>query len=398
MKFKIITLVTLWTYGVLAYEYHCSKRSALLLLKRPAYDFSVRMLQRVTQETDSHFVYSPMSTWLQLSALAEGADGRTFKEIWRVTRHHKNRCFKRQLSEILTKLGKDLQYECRRKSVMAMDKLMAVKKFYVQQVERLYGIKALLLDFNEPVKSAQVVNQAVEDGTGGVIDHIVYYDDFMSSVLLMSDANYFRSEWRTPFNSNIGAQPFFSRKGVKIGEVSMMNQVGLYNIVNFPHIKATVLEIPCASRRISMLVFLPDERVWVSDIFYNIQKTRLTSIFNMYKHDGERIVNVTMPRFKQRTEVENLPELIFDMGIKRIFDPDKAEFKGISKFNMHASLMTQITNIEVNERGVAASASSLIRNDTAIEFLVNRPFAYMLVDKITEFILFAGIYSEPSVV
>lgn len=398
MKFKIITLVTLWTYGVLAYEYRCNKRNAVLLLQRPAFNFSLRMLQRVTQETDSHFVYSPLSTWLQLSALAEGADGLTFKEIWGVTKHNRNRCFKKQLSDVLKKLGKDLQRDCRRKSVIAMDKLMAVKKNYVRQIEKLYGIKPLLLDFNEPVKSAHEVNQVIEDGTGGVIDHIVYYDDFISSVLLMSDANYFKSDWKTPFNSNTEIQPFYSHIGVKIGEVSMMNQLGSFNIVDFPVAGATVLAIPCAVRRITMLVFLPKERVWASDIFYNIQRTTLKSIFNMYRSDGEKVVNVTMPRFKQRTEVENLPELIYDMGIKRIFDPEKAQLKGISKFNMHASLMTQISAIEVNERGVVASASSLIRNDTPIEFLVNRPFAYMLVDTITDFILFAGIYSVPSVI
>ncbi|KAJ8708249.1 hypothetical protein PYW07_010374 [Mythimna separata] len=196
IKLFTFTLVSLWTYGVLAYEYHCSKRSALLLLKRPAYEFSLRMLQKVSQETDSHFVYSPISTWLQLSALAEGADGRTFKEIWKVTKHHRNRCFKRQLGEILNKLSKDLKNECKRKSVIAMDKLMAVKKFYVRQIEKLYGIKALLLDFNEPEKSARKVNQVTKDGTDGLVDNIVYYDDFLSTVLLMSDANYFKKSIR----------------------------------------------------------------------------------------------------------------------------------------------------------------------------------------------------------
>lgn len=282
--------------------------------------------------------------------------------------------------------------------MIAMDKMMAVKKHYVQKIEKLYGIKALLLDFDEPEKSAAEVNQVTEDGTGGVIDHIVYFDDFKSSVLLMSDANYFKSYWKIPFIGDTTKQPFYSRKGVKIGEVSMMNQVGLFNILEFPRIGATVLEIPCANRRITLLVFLPNERGWASELYFNLQKTRLSAIFNMYKHRGQKVVNVTMPIFKQRTEVDNLPELIYDMGIKKIFDPDQAEFKGISKFNMHASLMTQIANIEVNEKGVLASASSLIKNDTAIEFLVNRPFAYMLVDKITDFILFAGIYSEPSVV
>ncbi|PZC70819.1 serine protease inhibitor 77Ba [Helicoverpa armigera] len=398
MYIKLFTLVTLWTYGVLAFEYHCSTRSALLLLKRPAYEFSVKMLQRVSQETDAHFVYSPLSTWLQLSALAEGATGSTFKEIWRVTKHHRNKCFKRQLGNILRQLNKDLSYEVRRKSVIAIDKLMAVKKNYVREVQKLYGIRVMLLDFNEPMKAAREVNDVIEDGTGGVVDQIVYYDDFMSTVLIMSDANYFRSEWKIPFSSETTIQPFYSNKGVKIGAVSMMNQIGNYHIADFPHIGATVLEIPCASQRIKMLVFLPKEKLWPSEIFYNLQRTRLTAIFNMYKRQHERLVNVTMPKFKQRTEIENLPELVDDMGIKRIFKPKVAEFKGISKFDVYASLMTQTADIDVNEKGVSAYAGSLVIKDNVTEFNCNRPFAYMIVDKITDFILFAGVYSVPSVV
>ncbi|XP_022837303.1 serpin B4-like [Spodoptera litura] len=398
MEVKLLTFVILCAYGVLASEYNCGKRSALLLLKRPAYEFSMRMLQRVTEETDAHFVYSPVSTWLQLSALAEGADGRTLNEIWRLTRHHKNRCFKRQLSGILNRLNFDLRFEMKRKSVIAIDKLMAVNKKYIQDIAKLYGIKVLLLAFNEPEKSAQEVNHVIEDGTDGVINRILYHDDFNDTVLLMSDASYFRSDWKSPFTS-VGVQPFYSRKGDKIGEVSMINQVGQFNVIDFPHIGATVLEIPCASRRISMLVFLPLKKLWVSDIFYSLQTTRLTSIFNMYNIQGPQLVNVTIPRFKQRSEVENLPELVYDMGIRRIFDPNAAEFKGISKFRLYASLMTQITDIEVNEKGVTATANSLVRNNgSAVEFLANKPFAYVIVDKVTDFILYAGMYSSPSVI
>lgn len=401
MEIKLLTLVILWAYGVLAYDYHCSKRSALLLLKRPAYDFSVKLLQRVTEDTDSHFVYSPMSTWLQLTALAEGATGSTFREIWKVTKHHRNRCFRKKLIEILNNLNRDLHYESKRRSVIAMDNLMAVKKSYVREIQKLYGIKVLLLNFNEPIHSATEVNNAIEEGTGGVINRILYYDDFMSTVLLMSDANYFRSEWKTPFNSAYTKlQPFYSSQGVKIGEVSMMNQIGYYHLVDFPLIDAKVLEIPCATSRISMLVFLPTNKGWVGELFYSLQRTRLTSIFNLYKRERALLVNVTLPRFKQRSEIDNLPELVYDMGIKRIFNPALAEFKGISDYKMYASLMTQISDIEISEKGVTAgvSADFLVKNDTCVEFVVNKPFAYMIVDRITEFILFAGVYSVPSVI
>ncbi|CAH0598386.1 unnamed protein product [Chrysodeixis includens] len=398
MKFtQFAIVVTLWS-GVLGYDYHCSKRSALLLLKRPAYEFSVKMLQRVTQDTDSHFVYSPLSTWLQLTALAEGATGSTLREIWNVTRHHRNKCFKRKLSEILDNLNSELRYESKRKSVMAIDRLIGVKSSYVRAVQKLYGIKVMLLDFSEPTKSADKVNKAIEDGTGAVIDRIVYFDDFIDRMLLMSDANYFRSEWKTPFNpAYTTLQPFYSNQGLKIGEVPMMNQIGYYHYVDVARIKAKVLEIPCASRRISMLIFMPTVKGWIGEIFYSLQNTRLTGIFNMYKKNGLKLINVTMPVFSQQTEIDNLPELVYDMGIKKIFNPDIAEFKSISDYKIYASLMTQVTDIEVNEKGISVETANFLvnNNDTVTDFLVDKPFAYMIVDRLTEFILFAGVYSKP---
>lgn len=387
-------VVTLWG-GVLGYDYHCSKRSALLLLKRPAYEFSIKMLQRVTEDTDSHFVYSPLSTWLQVTALAEGATGSTLREIWNVTKHHRNRCFKKKLSEILENLNSELRYESKRKSVMAVDRLIRVKKSYMRAVQKLYGIKVMQLDFNEPKKSADKVNKAIEDGTGSVIDTIVYYDDFIDSTLVMSDANYFRTEWETPFNSAYTQlKPFYSNRGVK--QVYLMNQIGYYHYVHMPQIHAKVLEIPCATRRISMLIFMPTQKEWIGEIFYSLQNTSLTGIFNMYKKNRKQLINLTMPVFSQQTEIINIPELLYDMGIKKIFNPDVAEFKTVSNYKMHASLMTQVTDIEVNEKGLTVeTADALVNNDTVTDFLVDRPFAYMIVDKITEFILYAGVYSIP---
>lgn len=353
------------------------------------------MLQRVTEDTDSHFVFSPLSTWLQVTALAEGATGSTLREIWKVTKHHRNKCFKKKLSDILDTLNSELRYESKKKSVMAIDRLIRVNKSYVRAVQKLYGIKVMQLDFNEPKKSADRVNKAVEDGTGRVIDTIVYYDDFIDSTLVMSDANYFRTEWKTPFNrAYTELKPFYSNRGIR--KVKLMNQIGYYNYVHMPQIRAEVLEIPCATRRISMLVFLPTEQEWIGEIFYSLQNTSLTGIFNMYKGRRQQLINLTMPVFSQQTEISNIPELLYDMGIKKIFNPDVAEVKTISNYKVHASLMTQVTDIEVNEKGVTVeTASALVSNDTVTDFLVNRPFAYMIVDKLTDFILYAGVYSTP---
>lgn len=400
MALKLLIFFTLLHYTI-SQNYNCNQRSALLLLKRPAFDFSTKILDRASQNENAHFVFSPLSTWLQLTALAEGASGDTLREIWKITKHHRNRCFKLKLAKIMHKINKRLKSEFRRKSVIIIDELMAVKKNYIQDVQKFYGVKVLLKNFAYPDTAAREVNKFIEYGTNGIVTDAVFSDDFNDTVMLMSDNLYFRSAWLTPFNpAYTKTEEFLSSLGSTIGKVNMMNQIGYFNMTEVPRINAKILEIPCVNG-ISMLLFLPIKKNWVGDIFFDLHRTTLNSIYNTFKSQGPKLVNVKIPRFSVSTSIENLPELLFDMGVRRVFDPNRSELKYVSDYDMNASLMSQIADIEVTEQGVRASATveSLVNdtvNDTE-EFVANMPFAFLIVDRQTNFILFAGAYSIPSV-
>ncbi|NP_001139706.1 serine protease inhibitor 14 precursor [Bombyx mori] len=397
MALKLLILLA-FCQAITALKYPCTNHKTIALLKRPTYDFSIGILQRVAEETNDNFVFSPLSNWLQLIALSEGAKGRTLKELWRVTRFHMRNCFKRELGKIMRNIETDLKFETKETNVIVIDKLMNVKRKFLRNIKQLYGVKAALLDFNSPEKSAIKANKMIEQATNGKISEAFYYDDFLSTVLLMSDAKYFDSFWKSPFNAAYTRmEPFYSKNGLKIGEVAMMNQIGYFNITYFPLIKADVLELPLSAGQYSMLIFLPEKNTWVKEIFYSLEATRLTSLFNVYKNEGLKLVNVKLPKFKISTEIENLPELLVDMGIERIFSPDSAEFGGISDYKIYASLMTQICEISVTEKGVKAhgTAEFIISGNETLMFNANRPFAYMIVERKTEFILFSGTYAVP---
>lgn len=299
------------------------------------------------------------------------------------------------------KINKRLKSEFRRKSVIIIDELMAVKKNYIQDVQKFYGVKVLLKNFAYPDTAAREVNKFIEYGTNGIVTDAVFSDDFNDTVMLMSDNLYFRSAWLTPFNpAYTKTEEFLSSLGSTIGKVNMMNQIGYFNMTEVPRINAKILEIPCVNG-ISMLLFLPIKKNWVGDIFFDLHRTTLNSIYNTFKSQGPKLVNVKIPRFSVSTSIENLPELLFDMGVRRVFDPNRSELKYVSDYDMNASLMSQIADIEVTEQGVRASATveSLVNdtvNDTE-EFVANMPFAFLIVDRQTNFILFAGAYSIPSV-
>ncbi|XP_028165158.1 serine protease inhibitor 77Ba-like [Ostrinia furnacalis] len=396
IKFAAILLMCASAYAA---KYNCSAKSALLILKRPTYEFSVKLLDRVAQDNDNHFVFSPISTYLQLLALAEGANGRTLREIRNVTRHHQNRCFRRKWRWILNRLDAELAIESKRRSLIVLDRLMAIKKPFIREIERLKSMDVMLLDFYNSALSAERANREISDATNGVIKEVFTPNDFNPKIhpgILMADTSYYKSDWKIPFDPvYTSSEPFYSRTGKEAGEVLMMTRIDYFNYAEIPVINAKVLELPCGSDdRVSMLVFLPLRNN--DDVFYLMQKVRLMSIFNAFKKNKPKLVHVKIPKFKITSDIDNIPELVYDMGVKSVFHPNLANLKGITDFKLYASLMTQIADIEITEKGVqTAVAGFLVSDKNSIEFFANKPFAYMLVDKKTEIILFGGMYSIP---
>ncbi|XP_047510622.1 serine protease inhibitor 77Ba-like [Pieris napi] len=388
---------------VLSYggQFHCSQDSALVSFKRPIYDFSVGILDRVSQQTDGHFVFSPISTWLQLMTLAEGAKGPTADELWKVARYHRMKCFRRKYREILNLMDLKLMPMTKRSSTIVVNKFLDVKKSFRNEVMKSKETKVLSLDFDDPAGSATKVNDIIETNMDGVIKEGLYQDDFNLTMLLLADAAYFRSDWQAPFNPVYTSKEiFYSEENVPIGDVKLMTQIGYFNVTDVPYVNARILELPFSPEgRVSMFILLPKVGS-VKDMYYKMKDIRLMTIYSLLKRTGPTLVTVKLPRFKITTNLVNIPELLYDMGVKRVFYPNLADLSGISDYTIHASIMTQIADIEITEKGVNASsiAEFLITNPyTNEEFVANRPFAYLIVDKKTDIILFAGMYSNPSI-
>ncbi|XP_023946644.2 neuroserpin-like [Bicyclus anynana] len=391
MILKTISLVFLLTL-VQGSKYNCNPDNVVEYFKRSTYDFAVRILDRVGQQTDFDFVFSPLSTWLQLMTLAEGATGDTLKEIREVTGVHPLECFRRKFKEILNTMEYELRPVMNRSSVIAIDKLLGVKDSFVKKVKTANTDKIVLLNFHDQKEISSQINKI-----GNPFDA----NDFELTDFLMTSTAYLKSYWCKPFNPVYTmTEMFYSEENVPIGQVRLMHQEEYFNLTELPSITAKVLELPLNSNnRLSMLVFIPTN-ITVMDLFYQLKYLSLSTIFNRYEAEGTKLVKVKLPRFKITTELLNLAELVNDMDVNRIFYPEVAEFGGISDYPMYVSLMSQIADIEVTETGVQASdiAESLIREPAnSITFSADRPFAYIIVDRPTETILFGGIYGNPSI-
>jgi serpin B len=116
-------------------------------------------------------------------------------------------------------------------------------------------------------------------------------------------------------------------------------------------------------------------------------------------------VELTLPRFKIETKGD-LAATLAGMGMPLAFNPDKADFSGITTQEpLYISKVIHQANISVDENGTEATAATAVDIMAAasaapiqpVTMHVDRPFIFALRDTTTGAVLFLGRVVDPSV-
>lgn len=87
------------------------------------------------------------------------------------------------------------------------------------------------------------------------------------------------------------------------------------------------------------------------------------------------------------------------MGMIDVFDAKKSDLSKISSHSLYLSRVFHKTKIEVNEEGTTAAAitAGLLSNKkNPPRFYLNRPFAYIIIEKTTNSLIFCGEVRNPT--
>lgn len=104
-----------------------------------------------------------------------------------------------------------------------------------------------------------------------------------------------------------------------------------------------------------------------------------------------------LPRFSITSDFL-LNSVLEDMGILDVFSASHADLSKITGTPIYLSRLMHKAKIEVNEEGTvatAATAGTFANKATPPRFYANRPFAYLIVDKISNILLFCGQAENP---
>jgi serine protease inhibitor len=273
-----------------------------------------------------------------------------------------------------------------------------VKPDFIACNQQFFGITVDALNFADP-HSVDVINAWANEKTHGKISRIA--DGMIDPIytrLFLANAVYFKGKWAEPFEvKDTKDRPFYLRGGSqKI--IPMMTQAKTFTYRRGTGYQA--VRLPYHGENLAMYVFLPDT---------NSSPEKLLGIMN-----GDTWQRVTKPGFSEKEGTLVLPKFKLEysvelnqplqaLGMKAAFDSLGADFSGIAP-QLFISAARQKTFLEVKEEGTEAAAVTGMALQSGgiampppnpFQMIVDRPFLFLIEDRLTGTILFMGILFDP---
>jgi serpin B len=157
-----------------------------------------------------------------------------------------------------------------------------------------------------------------------------------------------------------------------------------------------------------MVIALPNEVDGLGDVARRLDADELAQMLAALRKEPPRLVSLMLPRFKAEYGA-NLKGVFQKLGMTLPFDESRSDFSGLTGVppKTAPTAIDQIVHkavIEVSEEATEAAATTAIgvRITSAapkpvepLQFRVDRPFLYYLVDDATGAVLFQGRVVDP---
>jgi serpin B len=158
---------------------------------------------------------------------------------------------------------------------------------------------------------------------------------------------------------------------------------------------ATLVELPYGGGAYSMVVALPDRGTAVEDLARSLTTERWDA-WTASLHLGSAVVR--LPRFELEWE-KRLNEPLQAVGMTDAFDGARADFRRLTPGGgVWLDLVKQKAYVRVDEEGTEAAAvtGAVVVESAAQEIRVDRPFLFVLRERLTGAVLFLGIVNDPT--
>ena len=268
-----------------------------------------------------------------------------------------------------------------------------VEPTFLNTVRAFFDATVAGLDFSN-ASAADTMNQWVSEKTNGRIESIIEPPIDSRTVLFLINAVYFKGPWRHAFDPAKTTEAPFHIAAGESESIPMMDQTR-----EFPHGRdgsLQIVDLPFGEGTFAMTVLVPGDGSNIDGEIGSMDETRWESILEKLT---TRRVRVVLPRFRVEYD-KSLKETLQSLGMTDPFMPNVADFTGISATPppLYISEVKQRTFVEVSEEGAGAAGSTSVGigvTSLPPSVIADRPFAYLIRERESGAILFAGVLRRP---
>ncbi|XP_036612020.1 serpin B6-like [Trichosurus vulpecula] len=365
--------------------------------------FTLNVFKKISEEdTSQNVFYSPLSLYCALAMVLDGAKGNTAAQIQQVLSLNKGTDVHQSFQSFLAEANKSgSQCLLRIANRLFGEKTRDFIPSFKESCQRFYHSDMEELDFaNAPEEARKHINKWVEEKTEGKITELLANDSINSMTsLVLVNAIYFKGKWEKQFDEGKTTEKMFKISKEKQIPVQMMFQKSTFSMTYIGEVFTKILVLPYVGGQMDMVILLPDERTDLKTLGKGLTSEKLADWLNPEMMD-ETEVEVFLPRFKLEENLD-MEFILRKLGMSDAFDGSMADFSGMSAGNdLYLSKVIHKAFVEVNEEGTEASSATaavMMKRCARFtpQFLVDRPFLFLIRDNSSKNILFLGKVISP---
>ncbi len=374
-----------------------------------------------TLDDTSNVLLSPYSIGVAIAMAEYGANGETEKQMQRILRFDGTRNDLAETNLLANALlkgerppgpplpswARELDTPLARGPGVALNVANALAPGPKAQLLADY-IAGLMVNFGaETLQGAtlQSINAWVKEKTDGRVPAILDSLDPNFTAVLVNAAS-LKARWQEPFNPQETSDRTFTLAKSAPKKVAMMERTGAYTIAGGQGLR--VIAVPYADPALEMIILLPDDPQALSpDRVVETFSGPISAAWAALAQAQPQQVRLVLPKFAFEFKAD-LKEPLKSMGMVRAFTSGEAEFAnmvGPSQASPYIDKVLHRAMIEVGEIGTEAAAATAVvmapgagvpdHQAPPPEFVVDRPFVFVIGDKRSGATLFAGIVRDP---
>ncbi len=264
-------------------------------------------------------------------------------------------------------------------------------------LEDTYGAPLEDINFGEPEAARQHINKWVSDNTKEKIPNLFPEGSInLATRLVLANAIYMNAPWKTAFDPNDTQSSDFSLSIDETTTVDMMWQEEMDGRIGYFE-NEDVFEVDYKGDELALTIVRPHEIDGLAAIEADLSSDKIEEwVSNLNNTE----LPFGFPKLELRYKA-GLNEPLKDLGMDSAFKDGVADFSGIvDDLPLFVSAVIHEAWVKISEEGTEAAAATgvVVGTESAgpMPFVVDRPFLFLVRDKLSDTILFIGRVVNPN--